>query len=62
KSEVAELLEVPLDWLRSGQALEWTARPGALPMPAFRHGEHLIFGATARVVDHFLRLIADVGR
>ena len=60
--EVSELLEVPLDWLGSGDALEWTTRPGGVAMPAFRHGEHLIFGATARVVDHFLRLIAEPGR
>jgi len=26
-------------------------------VPAFRHGEHLIFGATARVIDRFVRLI-----
>ena len=57
--EVAELLEVPLEWLRSPAALEWTARPDGSPMPAYRHGEHLIFGATARVVADFLRLIED---
>ena len=62
QQEVAELLEVPLDWLRSGEALEWTVRPGAPAMPAFRHSEHLIFGATARVVDHFLRLIEEAGQ
>ncbi|MXZ62066.1 MAG: CoA pyrophosphatase [Chloroflexi bacterium] len=55
--EVAELLEVPLNRLLSGEALEWTEpRPGTR-MPAFRHGEHLIFGATARVIDRFVRLI-----
>ena len=55
--EVAELLEVPLSGLLSGEALEWTEpRPG-MRMPAFRHGEHLIFGATARVIDSFVRLI-----
>ena len=59
--EVAELLAAPLDWLRSGEAREWTARPGAPPAPAFRCGGRLIFGATARVVDRFLRLIGDGG-
>jgi 8-oxo-dGTP pyrophosphatase MutT (NUDIX family) len=59
--EVAELLEVPLDWLRSGDALEdWTPRPGGSVMPAYRYEEHLIFGATARVIEHFLQLIADL--
>ena len=56
--EVAELLEVPLGRLLSGEAMEWTEpRPG-MRMPAFRHGEHLIFGATARVIHGFLGLIA----
>ena len=55
--EVAELLEVPLSRLLSGEALEWTEpRPG-MRMPAFRHGEHLIFGATARVIDSLVRII-----
>ena len=59
--EVAELLEVPLERLLSGDALEWTQPPlgGAPLMPAFRHDEHLIFGATARVVDHFLKLLRE---
>ena len=56
--EVAELLEVPLSGLLSGEALEWTEpRPG-MRVPAFRHGEHLIFGATARVIHGFVQLIA----
>ncbi len=57
--EVAELLEVPLDWLRSDEAFEWTALPGGVAMPAYRYGEHQIFGATARVVANFLRMIED---
>ena len=58
--EVAELLQVPLDRLLSGEALEWTQPPmGGSLMPAFRHEEHLIFGATARVVDRFLRLVRE---
>ena len=28
-------------------------------MPAYRYGEHLIFGATARVVANFLQLLKD---
>lgn len=59
--EVAELLQVPLARLLSGEALEWTQPPGRPPMPAFRHGEHLIFGATARVVDRFLQLVGGDG-
>lgn len=58
--EVDELLEVPLGRLLSGEALEWTEpRPG-MRMPAFRHDEHLIFGATARVIHGFLGLVAPV--
>lgn len=59
--EVAELLQVPLARLLSGEALEWTQPPGRPPMPAFRHGEHLIFGATARVVDRFVQLVGGDG-
>ena len=59
--EVAELLEVPLPRLLSGEALEWTPLPGGAVMPAFRQDHHLIFGATARVVDGFLRLLAEHG-
>jgi 8-oxo-dGTP pyrophosphatase MutT (NUDIX family) len=57
--EVAELLQVPLQRLLSGAAREWTQPTGGALMPAFRHDEHLIFGATARVVDRFLRLLGD---
>ena len=59
--EVAELLEAPLERLLYGEAREWTALPGGLAMPAFRHGEHQIFGATARVVDQFVRLLEAEG-
>ena len=55
--EVAELLEVPLEGLISGAALEWTQPPSGLLMPAFRHDEHLIFGATARVIARFVELL-----
>ena len=55
--EVAELLEVPLDGLISGAALEWTQPPNGQLMPAFRHDQHLIFGATARVVARFVELL-----
>jgi len=55
--EVAELLEVPLAGLVSGAALEWTQPPSGLLMPAFRHEEHLVFGATARVIARFVELL-----
>ena len=56
--EVAELLEVPLDGLVSGAALEWTQPPASGQLvPAFRHDEHLIFGATARVIARFVELL-----
>ena len=61
--EVETLLEVPLGALVSGELREWTQRPGGVLMPAFRHHEHFIFGATARVIDAFARLLAaDVPR
>ena len=52
-----ELLEVPLAPMIAGETLEGTTAPDGTAMPAFRHEEHLIFGATARVVDGLMRLL-----
>jgi 8-oxo-dGTP pyrophosphatase MutT (NUDIX family) len=60
-AEVDQLLEVPLTRLLSGEAREWTPSFGGGLMPAFRQDEHLIFGATARVIDNFLRLLEERG-
>ena len=56
-AEVHELLRVPLDHLRSPEAHgEFVVdRRGELAvMPAYRFGEHVIWGATYRVLNQFL--------
>ena len=59
-SEVHELLSIPLDFLRSPEARGWypVDRGGVMEAtPAFVYGEYIIWGATARVLEHFLALI-----
>lgn len=56
--EVDLLLEVPLAHLLSSESLEATVDASGRAGHAFRFGEHLIFGATARVLDGFLGLVA----
>jgi 8-oxo-dGTP pyrophosphatase MutT (NUDIX family) len=60
--EVSQLLEVPLAHLRSDDAIEWEVREDegeALAERSFRFGEHLIWGATARVVGQYVDLLAQ---
>ena len=55
--EVAELLEVPLDHLRDPATLFDDHREidgKAIVLPSYRWGEHLIWGATARILTNFL--------
>ncbi|MBI3744851.1 MAG: CoA pyrophosphatase, partial [Chloroflexi bacterium] len=58
--EVAEILEVPLSHLQD--AANYTTHPQLPPdrqpsFPSYRFGEHIIFGATARMTGHFLALL-----
>lgn len=54
--EMEQLLEVPVPFLLSGDGIEYMTTPIG-QMKAYRHGEQLIFGATARVVTQFLDLL-----
>ena len=56
--EMDELLQVPVSHLLSHAAIEETIDAVGRPGRSFRFGDHLIFGATARVLDSFLGLIA----
>ena len=61
--EVAEVLTVPLSHLRDPGAcrLETHLEGGAFrTMPVYVHDGHVIFGATARILDQFLRVTADL--
>jgi 8-oxo-dGTP pyrophosphatase MutT (NUDIX family) len=58
--EVVEVLHVPLEALLAADAVGWhpvdqDGMPAATP--AYRHGEHIIWGATARVLGRFLELL-----
>lgn len=59
--EVASILEVPLSHLLDPANLRWDSRlrPDGteFAMPTYLFNEHVIFGATARILHHFLSLI-----
>jgi 8-oxo-dGTP pyrophosphatase MutT (NUDIX family) len=56
--EVDQLLEVPLSHLLSPVNAEETIDPLGRMGRSYRYGDHLIFGATARVLDSFLGMLA----
>ena len=61
--EVAEVLSVPLSHLRNPEARRVETHLEAdtfRAMPVFVHNGHVIFGATARILDQFLRVTADL--
>ena len=61
--EVAEVLTVPLAHLRDPGAcrIETHLDAGKLrTMPVFVHEGHVIFGATARILDQFLSVTAEL--
>ena len=59
--EVSELLLVPLLHLLSDDARAWkVVDEDGVPTAtaAFQHGDHLIWGATARIVTQFVDLLS----
>ncbi|HEY8489493.1 MAG TPA: CoA pyrophosphatase [Dehalococcoidia bacterium] len=64
EAEVAEILAVPLAHLLDPLCLELDQRPlpdgRVIPMYSYRYGQHLIWGATARMLRGFLDLIGGV--
>ena len=55
--EVAELIEVPVRILQEPSTLQeelWEMRGQQRVVQFYRHGRHQIWGATARVIQHFL--------
>lgn len=58
--EVHELLAIPLPFLQSPEARGWYPidRDGVVEStPAFIYRDHVVWGATARLLDRFLELI-----
>jgi 8-oxo-dGTP pyrophosphatase MutT (NUDIX family) len=61
-AEIAEVLEVPLRVLRDVGEVRWLEREGVrFPTHVFEVGDHVIWGATGRILHSFLRAI-DRGR
>jgi len=59
--EVEAVLEIPLSELRSSVGTTQITRRGmTFQMPAYLVDEHVIWGATARIVDHLLERTADL--
>jgi len=65
KREVAQLLQVPLDHLMDERSRIWhvVERDGSPePTPAYAYEDHVIWGATARIVGQFLDLLRTPAR
>ena len=62
--EVAEVIEMPLESMLTGSALRHEARllgDGAVQSRvAFAHGPHLVYGATATILEQLLSLVREV--
>jgi len=61
-AEIAEVLEVPLATLRDPANLRVETRwedSGPVTSYAYAHGKHMIFGATANILQQFLELLED---
>ena len=63
--EIAEVLEVPFDFLTSPSNLRHEMRwEHGKPVPGYSYvfGEHLIWGATAKMVHQFVELVHEAPR
>ena len=61
-SEVAEVLELPVEAVREGYARRRVVRRGvAFRTDTYQVGDHLIWGATARIVGDLLERLRPVG-
>ena len=60
--EIAEIVEFPVAALRSPASVRvdthWQAG-GPADVYSYAHGKHLVFGATARILQQFLQLLED---
>ena len=61
--EVSEILEIPVSHLRDPRNMEdhpnRVGRRSSPKFPAYRFGEHLVFGATALITTYFLRMLDE---
>ena len=61
--EVAEVLEVPVSWLLNSDNVRVETEPphGEAPATSYSYGDHLIYGATARILHQFLEVLVGIG-
>lgn len=60
--EIAEVVEIPLRVLRDPATIRWDSRledGQRVAARSYAYGPHLIYGATAKIIDQFLATIED---
>jgi hypothetical protein len=62
-AEVARVITAPLSlFCRAGSEKKWysvTYQGATYETVAFEYGDHIIWGATARVIENFIDIVAD---
>lgn len=62
--EVKEVIEIPLSFFQNASQQETTLDIPGIPSPpgypTYHYGEHVIWGATARIMGQFLLLLAPI--
>lgn len=60
--EIAEVVEIPIGILRDPATLRWDSRiedGKRVPVRSYGYRQHLVYGATAKILDQFLDIIDD---
>ena len=60
--EIAEVVEIPLSALRAPATWRWDSRiedGERIAVRSYGYGAHLVYGATAKILDQFLDVIED---
>lgn len=60
--EIAEVVEIPLDVLRDPSSWRWDSRiedGDRVAVRSYGYQEHLVYGATAKILDQFLEVVED---
>ena len=60
--EIAEVVEIPISVLRDPATLRWDSRIEGgerIAVRSYGYREHLVYGATAKILDQFLETVED---
>ncbi len=60
--EIAEVVEIPLNVLRNPSSWRWDSRiedGERVAVRSYGYQEHLVYGATAKILDQFLETVED---